>query len=234
MAVVGALQGHIQEPANGKPPTAALVLLHGYGSNGADLIGLAPFFAQALPHVVFYSPNAPLPLEGGVLDGYQWFPLQNFDPIQLRHDLDLRAKFFEQISGEIARSAGLINTYLDEILAAHKLAPDRLALLGFSQGCMLSLYVALRRTPRIAGVAGYSGELLFPERLATEMKSKPPVALIHGEEDPVIPAFRTQDAEKVLKAAGVSCRSLLVPGLQHGIDGSGAQFGADFLREVIG
>ncbi len=234
MAVVNALQGHIQEPANGKAPTAALVLLHGYGSNGADLIGLAPFFARALPHVIFYSPNAPLALEGGFSDGYQWFSLRNFDPDRLRQDPTLRAKYFENIADDIARSAGVINTYLDEILAAHKLAPNRLALLGFSQGCMLSLYVALRRTPQIAGIAGYSGELLFPQRLATEMKAKPPVALIHGEEDPVIPSFRTQDAEKALKEVGVSCRSLLVPNLQHGIDQSGAQFGADFLHEIIG
>jgi len=234
MAIVSALKGHVQDPANGKPPTAAVVLLHGYGSNGADLIGLAPFFARTLPHVIFYSPNAPMALEGGVFDGYQWFTLRNFDPDRLRQDPGLRAQYFDNIADDIARSADVINTYVDEILAAHNLAPNRLALLGFSQGCMLSLYVALRRTPQIAGVAGYSGELLFPQRLAAEIKSKPPVALIHGEQDPVIPAFRTQDAEKALKAAGVSCRSLLVPDLQHGIDQSGAQFGADFLKDVIG
>jgi phospholipase/carboxylesterase len=234
MTVIDALNGPSQAPANGKPATAAVILLHGYGSDGNDLIGLAPYFANVVPHAVFYSPHAHMPLENGPFGGYQWFSLRNYNPELLRRDPELRAKFMESAAEDINRGAEKLNRYIDQVLAHHDLKPDRLVLLGFSQGCMMSLYVGLRRAAQIAGIIGYSGELLRPQTLATEMKSKPPVALIHGTDDPMVPVHRTVDAEKALIAAGVPCRSLIIPGLQHGIDNEGAQFGAAFMRSVIG
>jgi phospholipase/carboxylesterase len=231
--MIDALNGPIHPPASGKPPTAAVVLLHGYGSDGNDLIALAPYFAAVVPHAIFYAPNAPMPLEGGMFGGYQWFSLRNYDPDTLREPA-VRARFIEAATADIAHNAAKIDRYVDQILAQHQLKPNRLVLLGFSQGCMMALYVGLRRAQQIAGIIGYSGDLLRAETLAADMKSKPPVVLIHGSDDPVVPSERTPAAEKALRAAGVSCRSLIIPGLQHGIDNEGAQFGATFMREVIG
>ncbi|TAK97911.1 MAG: phospholipase [Rhodospirillaceae bacterium] len=233
MSVVDALHGPVQQPANG-PATAAVVLLHGYGSDGNDLIGLAPYFANALPRAVFYAPDGPHALEGSPFGGRQWFSLRNFDPEVLRDDMKMRAKFFESMAGEIDGVAATLNTFLDQILAHHGLAANRLVLLGFSQGTMMSLHVGLRRKQQLGGIVGYSGELLVPERLAAEIKSKPPVVLIHGADDPMIPAVKSQDSAAALTAIGVSCQTHIIPGLQHGIDGTGAQFGAEFMQRVIG
>ena len=234
MAVIDALHGPVQPPATGKPATAAVVLLHGYGSDGNDLIGLAPYFADAIPHAVFYAPNGPSALDGGAFGGRQWFSLRDFNPEILGQDTKLRAKFFAAVAVEIESAAAILNRYLDQILAHHSLAANRLVLLGFSQGTMMALHVGLRRAQQLGGIAGYSGELLAPERLAMEMKSKPPVVLIHGADDPVIPAAKSRDAEGTLTALGISCQTLIIPGLQHGIDDTGAQFGAQFMQRTIG
>ncbi len=234
MANVDALQGPTRAPASGKAPTSAVVFAHGYGSNGDDLISLAPFFAQALPDAIFYSPNAPDPWEGGMSGGRQWYSLAGFDPEAIQRDPLRMGETFRAMNDRVVKAAVRLDLFLDQILAAHALAPQRLALVGFSQGTIMSLHVGLRRSQPIGAVLGFSGALSAADKLASEIKSKPPVALVHGAADPVIPARATIETEKVLMDLEVPVQSMIVPGLQHGIDNAGAQFGASFLRAHVG
>jgi phospholipase/carboxylesterase len=234
MATIDALRGPTLMPASGKPARSVVVLLHGYGSNGDDLIGLAPFFARILPDTAFYSPNAPQPIEGGFMGGFQWFSLATYDPEAMRRDPNRMTETFKRFREGAAKSATAVDGYLDQILAHHGLAEDRLALLGFSQGTMMALHVGLRRTKQIAGILGFSGALTGPDVLAAEIKSRPPVALVHGDADAVVPFEAMAAAEKAMTAAGVTVETHPVRGLQHGIDGEAAQFGAAFLKRVTG
>ena len=233
MTKIDALTGPMRAPASGKAATSAVVLLHGYGSNGDDLIGLVPFFAQALPDTVFYSPNGAEPWEGGVGFGYQWFGLSNYDPVAMARDPAVLTARFENYGPGADRVAPIINTFLDQVLAAHSLKAGRLALIGFSQGTMMSLHVGLRREKQLAAILGFSGALLGGSKLGAAIKSKPPVMLIHGDADPVVPAQATVEAAKALRTSGVPCETGFIPGLQHGIDGTGAQAGATFLRKYL-
>ena len=233
MANVDALQGPTLGPASGKAATAAVVLVHGYGASGDDLIGLAPFFSQALPNAIFYSPNAPDPWEGGVGGGRQWYSLAGFDPQAIQTDPLRMGETFRAMNERVVKAAVRLDLFIDQIIAAHDLAPERIAFLGFSQGTIMSLHVGLRRSQQIGAILGFSGALSAADKLAGEIKSKPPVALVHGAADPVIPARATIETEKVLKENGVPCQSMIIPGLQHGIDNAGAQFGATFLKSHL-
>lgn len=233
MANIDALQGPTHAPASGKAPTAAVVLVHGYGASGDDLIGLAPFFSQALPDAIFYSPNAPDPWEGGMMGGRQWYSLAGFDPEAIKSDPLRMGETFRAMNDRVVKAAVRLDLFIDQIIAAHTLAPNRVAFLGFSQGTIMSLHVGLRRAQPIGAILGFSGALSAADKLAGEIKSKPPVALVHGAADPVIPAQATLESEKVLKGLDVPVQSMIIPGLQHGIDNTGAQFGATFLRQHI-
>ncbi len=233
MTEFDALTGPMRAPASGKAATSAIVLLHGYGSNGDDLIGLVPFFAQALPDTVFYSPNGAEPLDGTMGFGYQWFGLANYDPAAMMRDPAALTARFETYGTGADRVTPVINAFLDHVLATHSLEANRLALIGFSQGTMMSLHIGLRREKQLAAILGFSGALLGGSKLSAALKSKPPVLLIHGDADPVVPPQATVEAAKVLKANDVPCEMGFVPGLQHSIDGSGAQAGASFLRKYL-
>ena len=230
---IEALTGPSLGPANRQAPTAAVVLLHGYGASGDDLIGLAPYFAQALPQTVFYAPNAPHPWEGGGFGGRQWFGLPGYDPVTMQRDPQRHVQTFRALVTGTAAAAGVLDTFLDQVLARHNLKPERLALLGFSQGTMMALHVGLRRPEPIAAILGYSGALTGADRLAREIRSKPPVAVIHGSEDPVIPVKAITDIVETLTDLGVPVESHVVPGLQHGIDNTGAELGAAFLKKHL-
>ena len=234
MTEIDALSGPSLPPASGEPATAAVVLLHGYGASGNDLIGLAPFFAQIVPHAVFYSPNAPEGWEGGATGMFQWFGLSDYDPDLMRRDpLRMGATLNGMVVGT-GKAAPVLNRYLDQILEHHGLEPKRMVLLGFSQGTMMALHVGLRRPVQLAGILGFSGALTGADQLAKDIKTKPPVTLVHGEDDPVVPVQAMAEVEKALKAVGVSVETYAIPGLQHGIDGNGAQIGAAFLKAHLG
>jgi phospholipase/carboxylesterase len=234
MATIDALKGPTLLPQSGEAPTSVVVLLHGYGSNGDDLIGLAPFFARVLPETAFYSPNAPSPIEGGFMGGYQWFGLAGYDPVAMARDPAIFSAAFRDLRPGSEAAAKTLDTYLDQILDHHGLEPKRLALLGFSQGTMMSLHVGLRREKEIACIVGYSGALAGTAPLPSQIKTRPPVCLIHGDADPVVPFQAMAEAEKVLTSVGVPCEVHAIPRLQHGIDGEGAQLGAAFLKRHLG
>ena len=234
MATIDALKGPSLQPESGKAATSAVVLLHGYGASGDDLIGLAPFFAHVLPETAFYSPNAPQQLEGGFTGGYQWFGLGGYDPGAMSRDPQRLIETFRGFRPGTEAAARVLDSYLDQVLAHHGLKPERLALLGFSQGTMMALHVGLRRPKQIAAILGFSGALTGSDHLKDEIKSKPPVALVHGDADPVVPIQALGEIQKALTGVGVAHEAHVVRGLQHGIDGEGAQFGAAFLKKHLG
>ncbi len=213
------LDGPRLAPASGGQATSLVVFLHGYGADGNDLIDIGRMLAPVLPDTAFVSPHAPEPC-GEAPVGRQWFPLASADPHLLRE--------------RVRSAAPVLDAFLDAELAAHGLADDRLALVGFSQGTMMALHVGPRRPGRIAGIVGYSGLLAGPEYLKSELRHRPPVLLVHGAADPVIPAIALDAATKALGEAGFAVESHLRPGLQHGIDQQGLALGADFLRRVLG
>ena len=211
------LDGPVVGPAAGGAPEQAVVLLHGVGADGNDLIGLAPTFQRVLPGAVFLSPHAPFPFDMAP-QGRQWFSIQ---------DLSIRLE-------GVLEAAPLLDAFIDQVLEAHGLDAGRLALFGFSQGTMMSLHVGLRREVPVAGILGYSGMLVGPERLAAEIKSRPPVMLVHGDADPVVPFSFLNLAVGALQANGLDVGSHVCPNLGHGIDEEGLRLGMDFLGRVFG
>jgi len=213
------LSGPSQPPAGGGKPRQLVVLLHGYGSNGDDLIGLAPFFAQALPEAEFLSPNAPFPCEISPF-GFQWFGLEDRSP--------------ETKLGGVRMAAEMLDGFLDAELSRRGLRDRDLALVGFSQGTMMSLHVGPRRPSQIGGILGFSGALIAPQLLSPEMKSRPRVFLVHGTADQVVPYGALAEAKKALAEAGLAVETESRPGLVHSIDQVGAQKGVQFLRQCFG
>lgn len=201
--------------------TSLAVLLHGYGADGNDLLGLADVLAPHLPHTAFVAPDAPEPCRGSPM-GRQWFPIPWLDGSS---EVDAGAG--------LARAADDLNAFLDAQMAAEGLSPGAVALIGFSQGAMMSLHVAPRRALALAGIVAISGRLLVADRLAAEAKVKPPVLLIHGDQDPVVPFADMGLAGNVLTAAGFEVWGHLMRGTGHGIapDGLGAALG--FLTERL-
>lgn len=201
---------------------ALVVFLHGYGADGADLLGLADVLAPHLPGAVFMAPDAPEPCRGGGF-GYQWFPIPRMDG----------SSQAEADSGIDASSADL-NAFLDARLAEEGLTPDRLALVGFSQGAMMSLQVAPLRALPIAGVVAISGRLLRPGALTSETVVKPPILLIHGDQDPVVPFESMGTAGDALVKAGFPCFAHVMQGTGHGIAPDGLGVTLQFLKEKLG
>ena len=200
---------------------ALVVFLHGYGADGADLLGLSDVLAPHLPDVAFMAPDAPERCVGGGF-GFQWFPIPWLDgsPQALAD------------AGLDAASADL-NGFLDARLADEGLTPDRLVLIGFSQGAMMALHVALRRPQVMAGVVAISGRLLRPERLAAECAARPPVLLMHGDQDPVVPFSDMDKAGEALVAAGVPTFGHVMQGTGHGIAPDGLGAALQFVKERL-
>jgi phospholipase/carboxylesterase len=211
------LEGPRVAPSAGGRPDSLVVFLHGYGADGNDLIGLSGYWADALPHTAFVSPNAPFPCEMAPV-GRQWFSLQEFT--------------LEAMMMGVQAAAPILDSYLDEELKRVGLPPDRLALVGFSQGTMMSLYVALRRPQPVAAIVGFSGRFVGDEQFS--VKSRPPVLLAHGTDDPVIPFESLAHAERALKAADVPVETLVCPGMGHSIDDAGLARGGQFLLRHLG
>jgi phospholipase/carboxylesterase len=213
-----ALSGPSRPPVAGGKPRRLVILLHGLGADGNDLIGLQQYWGRLLPEAEFVSPNAPFPCDMAGY-GYQWFSVQDRTPAAM-------------LAG-VRAAAPILDAYIDEELQKRGLTEADAALVGFSQGTMMSLYVGLRRERPLAGILGYSGRLIGPELLAGELRSRPPVLLVHGTEDPLVPFESMAAAETALNAAGVPVETLACPGIEHSIDPEGLQRGGLFLHQVL-
>lgn len=201
---------------------AVVVFLHGYGADGADLLGLADPLAPHLPGTAFHAPDAPERSVNNPM-GYQWFPIPWLD-----------GSTEEQAKEAMARSIEALNAYLDRVLADEGLTPDRMVVVGFSQGTMMALHVLPRRDREVAGIVGFSGRLLLPERLEAEAKVKPPVLLIHGDADPMVPFEDMGLAGKALEGAGFTVYGHVMKGTGHGIAPDGLSVALGFLKDRLG
>jgi phospholipase/carboxylesterase len=230
------LDGPRVAPAAGGPARELVVLLHGYGADGDDLIALAAHWQRLLPHAAFASPHAPESIAGfpaQAMGGRQWFSLSSYDPGMLRRDPAHAGGVYREMLDGANRAAPALQGFLDAELARCGLAPERLALVGFSQGTMMALHVGLRRPRAPAAIVGFSGALLGADRLRSEITCRPPVLLLHGDADEIVPVQALFAAAQGLGAADVVAEWHVVPGLGHGIDPGGLALAGRFLATAF-
>ena len=213
----GTLTGPSWGPAAGGAPRQLVVLCHGLGADGHDLIDLAPSWGPAAPHALFVSPDAPFPHDSGY--GRQWWSVADRSPAATE--------------AGVRRAAPFLDRFVGAELARLGLPAEAYALVGFSQGAMMALFTGLRRAAAPRAILAFSGALVAPESLAAELTHRPPVLLVHGEADEVVPVSRSHEAEAALRAAAVPVESVYVPRLGHGIDQSGLSAGGLFLQRAF-
>lgn len=221
------LNTYTKAPLSGNAPKQAIVLLHGYGSHGQDLISLVPYWQQALPDAVFVSPDAPEPCEIAPTTGFQWFSLASNDSTA-----ELQIKDPDKYLDGVRGVKPTLDNYLDEVLMKYGLANADLALVGFSQGSMMSIHVGPRRAGKVAGVLGYSGALIDDDNLQNAHKI--PVRLIHGEADDVVPVESYTHAKRTLEKLDFPVSGHTTRHLGHGIDNEGVESGIEFLQSIFG
>jgi len=212
------LDGPRLEPRSGNAQQL-VVFLHGYGADGNDLIDIGRAWQGLLPNAAFVSPHAPRPC-GQAPSGREWFPLTMRDP-------------GERWTG-VNTAAPALDAFLDAELQRRQLPPAALALVGFSQGTMMALHVGLRRAVSPAAIVGYSGMLVAqenadPDKFAAEIRGKPPVLLIHGDQDQLIPVQALFHAAQGLAALDIPTEWHISAGVGHGIDQEGLRHGGEFL-----
>lgn len=212
------VNGSSLQPLSGGAPKQIMLLLHGYGSNGADLISMAPHWQHALPEALFLAPNAPQRC-GGMGSGYQWWGLSAFTP--------------QALAAGAAGAAPAIDAFIDRKLAQYGLTESQLALVGFSQGTMMALHVGLRRKQQVACIIGYSGMLTGAAELAHANITKPPVLLVHGSADPIVPVASLHSAKAALERLGIGVTTHVSSGLGHSVDPTGLRLGGEFVQNAF-
>lgn len=213
------LNGPIVLPEDGKVPDQVVLLLHGVGADGQDLIGMTPYFQKVLPRAIFIAPNAPFPFDMAPF-GYQWFSLKEPTP-------ENRLKGTQE-------AAPHLDQYIERLLAENGMTEDQMALVGFSQGTMMALHVGLRRKRPLAGILGYSGALAGEDLLETEIASRPPVRLIHGDMDAVVPPDLMNHAVEHLTAHGVDVEGHMLKRVGHELSEEAIKLGMEFLAKCFG
>ncbi|MDD9900428.1 MAG: dienelactone hydrolase family protein [Alphaproteobacteria bacterium] len=217
------LKGPTLAPKSGQADSL-VILLHGYGANGDDLISIGQEWASDLPNTAFVAPNAPEDCEANPGFGYQWFPIRVADGIV--------TKAFDR-SDIIRDPAAALNEYIDAQLAHWGLDESRLIVGGFSQGAMMTMYTMPRRKTPCAGIIGYSGMLVDGGGLKTADIVKMPVLAIHGDADGIVPPNMLEGVYEGFDAAGFNVETIMRPGLAHGIDAFGLQRGLNFIQENL-
>ena len=208
------IDGPSIHPLSGSQAKQLVIFCHGYGADGNDLISLANYFQQILPDAYFISPNAPESCPMNPM-GYQWFDFTSNDP--------------DLIWKKVNDAGEILNNFIDNKLNELNLADKDLSLVGFSQGTMMSLHVGLRRSAAMSSIVGFSGRLIREDTLSDDMKSKPPIYLIHGDQDPMVPYSDTINAAKILKDLDVDVQSHISPNTPHSIAQDGLEIAIKFL-----
>ncbi|MGR3501485.1 alpha/beta hydrolase [Pseudaestuariivita sp.] len=216
------LQAKTKGPESGSV-RSAVVFVHGYGANGADLLGLADPLGPHLPDTLFVAPDAPEEIPG-YPGGYQWFPIPWLD-----------GSSEEEAARGLEAATADFNAFLDALMVDHDLLPEQVCLFGFSQGTMMSLHVSPRREDPVAGIVGFSGRLLHPELLADETQSRMPVLLLHGDADDVVPPASLPQAVEALQGAKFrDVYAHVMKGTAHGIAPDGLSVALAFMRDQLG
>ena len=210
------LTGPTLPPRNGGAPQQAVVLLHGYGSDGDDLIGLAPFWQEALPEALFVAPNAPERCPGS--PGYQWFAI------------DYASREVSWDSAAQARE-GLVR-YLRELWAETGIAPADTVLAGFSQGAMVALHAGLSLPETLLGIVAIAGAFKPPPGFGKAPLGKPPVCLVHGDRDSIVNPRYSAEAATALRAAGIEVHYHVSRGTAHGVAPDGIAFVNQFITDL--
>ncbi len=211
-----------KEPISGETKSI-VVFLHGYGANGPDLLGLADPLSEHLPDTLFVAPDAPEQVPG-LPNGFQWFPIPWID-----------GSSEEEAERGLLAAADDLNAFLDALMVDEDVLPEQVVLFGFSQGTMMALHVAPRREDEIAGIVAFSGRLLRPELLIDEAVSRPPVLLVHGDADEVVPARSLPEAAEALQSAGwKDVYAHVMKGTGHGIAPDGLQVALAFMADKLG
>ncbi len=217
-----ALQSGRRDPVSGEI-RSAVIFLHGYGANGADLLGLADPLGEHLPDTLFLAPDAPESCAGAPF-GYQWFPIPWID-----------GSSEEESRAGLYRAAEDLNAFLDGVMVDEDLLPEQVIVLGFSQGTMMALHVLPRREDEVAGICAFSGRLLEPELLVDELECRPPVLLVHGDQDDVMPIQALPEAAEALQRAGwKEVYAHVMKGTAHGIAPDGLSVALAFMRDRLG
>ena len=216
------LNGQRREPVSGET-RSVVVFLHGYGANGADLLGLADPLSEHLPDTLFIAPDAPEMIPG-VPNGYQWFPIPYID-----------GSSEEESERGMDAAVEDLNSFLDALMVDEDVPPEQVVLFGFSQGAMMSLHIAPRREDELAGVVAIAGRLLRPDLLADEVVGRPPILLVHGDQDDVVPPQSLQLAAEALEEAGwKDVFAHVMQGTAHGIAPDGLSVSLAFMRDKLG
>lgn len=217
-SVLKIIDGKSLQPKSAGPPKHIVLLLHGFGSSGADMISLAPQWQDALPDALFLAPHAPQ--RCGIMgNGYQWWGLSGFAPAAL--------------AAGASSAAPALDAFIDRKLQQYDLTEADLALVGFSQGTMMALHVGLRRPKAVAAVVGYSGMLTGAAELQHHPYVKPPVLLVHGTADPVVPIAAMHMAESELKRLDVPITTHTSFGVAHNVDPVGLRLGKEFIANQL-
>jgi len=209
-------------PARSGETKSVVIFLHGYGADGPDLLGIADVLGEHLPDTAFHAPNAPTPSAANPA-GFQWFPIPRMD-----------GSTEAEAADAMVHSVADVDAYIDAVLKEEGITEAHLALFGFSQGTMMALHVAPRRTDEMAGVVAFSGRLIRPEALEASAVSRPPILLVHGDADDVVPPQSLPQAAQALTDAGFKVYTHVMKGTGHGIAPDGLSVALAFLRDVLG
>ncbi|WP_324752766.1 alpha/beta hydrolase [Roseovarius sp. Pro17] len=211
-----------KEPISGEIKSI-VVFLHGYGANGPDLLGLADPLGEHLPDTLFVAPDAPENVPG-MPNGFQWFPIPWID-----------GSSEEEAERGLLAASDDLNAFLDALMVDEDVLPEQVVLFGFSQGTMMALHVGPRREDELAGIVAFSGRLLRPEQLIDEVVSRPPILLVHGDADDVVPPKFLPEAAEALQSAGwKDVYAHVMKGTGHGIAPDGLEVALAFMADKLG
>lgn len=208
-------------PARSGQTRSLVVLLHGFGSNGAAMLGLGNTLSAALPDTAFLAPDAPEPTPGRS-GGRRWYTIPELD-----------GSSAEEANTRLQASARQLDAFLDDQLAANGLSASALALLGFSQGAGMAYEVAPRRRDQLAGVVAVAGRMKRKHILATEARSRPPFLILTGAEDHLLTTDEATQAAIALSEASIPAMRILMAATGHGFSDEGMAAARDFLKRVL-